>query len=74
MDHLDDGKAFYGRGMLELEKVELVSKKQLSQLILILRIEMEQGMTHFGRVWSSLIILCIHTCQLLGRSKNYWSS
>jgi hypothetical protein len=46
MDHLDDGKAFYGRGMLELEKVELVSKKQLSQLILFLRIEMEQGMTH----------------------------
>jgi hypothetical protein len=45
-DHLDDGKAFYGRGMLELEKVELVSKKQLSQLILFLRIEMEQGMTH----------------------------
>jgi hypothetical protein len=46
MDCLDDGKAFCGRGMLELEKVELVSQKQLSQLILSLRIVMEQGMTH----------------------------
>jgi hypothetical protein len=45
MDCLDDGKAFCGRGMLELEKVELVSQKQLSQLILSLRIEMEQGTT-----------------------------
>jgi hypothetical protein len=45
MDCLGDGKAFCGRGMLELEKVELVSQKQLSQLILSLRIEMEQGTT-----------------------------
>jgi hypothetical protein len=74
MHCLEDGKAFCGRGMLDLEKVELVSQKQLSQLILFLRIEMEQSITHFGRVWSSLIILCIHTCQLLEKSKNYWSS
>lgn len=46
MDCLDDGKAFCGRGMLELEKVELFSQKELSQLIFFLRIEMEQGMTH----------------------------